>query len=226
MKRYFYVPLILLIFASACITQQDKIGGNITTTPNNTTGTKSINYCGENNTNTACKENFSESKFIKPKLGLLKVSESWYESETRQKNLSYITWVQYHPGPIIIGWYILDNGTEIRTWEDFKRFFSPVDNEEESIAFAVAKANYSRPIYKEEDFFKGEVLVASNVTLTHAEKTSDGYLVNMFEDGGYCYPHSEEIRYLVKENGDIERFDARSIYKMNETIPMEERCVY
>jgi len=110
---------------------------------------------------------------------------------------------------------ISDNGSfkVIRTKEEFKKFFAPVETPEEALSFAVSFTGsypkYDTTIPKYFRFF------VAKIDATHVEETEEGFKVNLFKYKVYgCGTHpTYAVDYIVTRAGEVKGIQEQKIYE-------------
>jgi hypothetical protein len=98
--------------------------------------------------------------------------------------------------------------------EDFKDIFSPIESADEAISYAMAVTSLGARF--DIDPNANVKYLVDEIAETHAEETSDGYLVYLFTSDGEmgCSIHSfYDVKVLVTKDGDILEKERREIYK-------------
>jgi hypothetical protein len=106
-----------------------------------------------------------------------------------------------------------DNGFHlIKTQEEFKKTFSPIESEDEAVSYAVTltgdEALYNIKVPKRENVFVDEI------EDTHVLRTENGYVVNLFRHFLYgCGTHPVfSKKYFIGTDGGIKLLEKKKLF--------------
>lgn len=101
----------------------------------------------------------------------------------------------------------------LRTIEDFQPVFSPVQNENEALSFALAVRRLSAYFGLEREM--GLEYFVDSLADTHVEQTPDGFLINLYSYELFgCGPHlTHQVDVLVTEDGRVEDIESEPVFK-------------
>ena len=125
---------------------------------------------------------------------------------------SYVRYITYQNGEFII----------LKTEEDFRKLFAPVESPEEALSYVLAVKNLSAYYGLQYDpAYEYEV---DTIEDTYIIPDGDGYLVHVFHDQPFgCGPHwTSEVDVHVSVEGNIEQRSARQIFR---DPKLDELCV-
>lgn len=116
---------------------------------------------------------------------------------------TYIRYVIYQNGEFVL----------IKTEEDLRKLFAPIESPEEALSYVLAAKNLSAyfgiqydPAYEYE---------ADTIEDTHVLRDTDGYLVHLFHDQAFgCGPHwISEVDIHVSAAGSMEERSSRQLFR-------------
>lgn len=116
---------------------------------------------------------------------------------------SYIRYLIYQDGKFVL----------LKTEEDLRKLFAPIESPEESLSYVLAAKNLSAYYGLQYDpAYKYEV---DRIEDTHVITDPDGYLVHLFHDQAFgCGPHwISEVEVHVSIQGKIEERSSRQLFR-------------
>jgi hypothetical protein len=125
---------------------------------------------------------------------------------------SYIRYLIYQNGEYLL----------LKTEEDLRRLFAPIESPDEALSFVLAAKNLSAYYGLQYDpAYKYEV---DTIEDTHVTPDADGYLVHLFHDQRFgCGPHwISEIDAYVSVSGNIEERSSRQSFRNPD---LDELCI-
>ncbi len=125
---------------------------------------------------------------------------------------SYVRYIIYQNGEFVL----------LKTEEDLRKLFAPIESPDESLSYVLAAKNLSAyyglhydPTYEYE---------VDTIEDTYVTPDADGYLVHLFHDQAFgCGPHwISEVDVHVSVEGNIEERSSRQIFRDPD---LDELCV-
>jgi hypothetical protein len=117
--------------------------------------------------------------------------------------------------PVYVRYVIIREGQFqlIKSEEQFREVFAPVETENEALSYALALRNISA-YYDIEPNPEYEYFV-DELEDTHVERSSEGFLVHLYQYQFFgCGPHyTYAIDLQVKDDGEIEEIHREAVYK-------------
>ena len=125
---------------------------------------------------------------------------------------NYVRYVVYQEGEIVL----------LKTEEDLRKLFAPVESPEEALSFVLAAKNLSAAYGFQYD--PAYVYDVDKIEDTYVRPDADGYLVHVFHDQPFgCGQHwTSEVDVHVSANGTIEERSGRQIFR---DPGMDDVCV-
>ncbi len=116
---------------------------------------------------------------------------------------SYVRYVIQRDGEFIL----------LKTEDDFREAYSPVESPEEALSYALAVGNLSA--YYGLEYFEGYEYEVDTLEDTYVTPEADGYLVHLFYDQFYgCGPHwTSTVDVRVSLDGIVEEIGSEAIFR-------------
>lgn len=125
---------------------------------------------------------------------------------------SYVRYIVYQNGEFVL----------LKTEEDLRKLFAPIESADESLSYVLAAKNLSAYYGLQYDSaYEYEVDTIEDTSVT---PDTDGYLVHLFHDQTFgCGPHwVSEVTVHVSIEGDIDERSSRPIFRNPD---LDELCV-
>ena len=125
---------------------------------------------------------------------------------------SYVRYIIYQNGEFVL----------LKTEEDLRRLFAPIESPDESLSYVLAAKNLSAYYSLHYDsVYEYEV---DTIEDTYVTPDTDGYLVHLFHDQVFgCGPHwISEVDVHVSVDGNIEERSSRQIFRNPD---LDDLCV-
>ena len=116
---------------------------------------------------------------------------------------TYIRYIIYQNGEFVL----------LKTEEDLRKLFAPIESPEEALSYVLAAKNLSASYGIQYDpAYKYEV---DRIEDTYVTPDTDGYLVHLFPDQAFgCGPHwISEVDVHVSVDGNIEERSSRQLFR-------------
>lgn len=136
-------------------------------------------------------------------------NENYCEFEQSKSLISYSR--SLFDGPICRTYIIKkDDRVElIKTPEEFKKTFAPIESKQEALSYILALQPILYPVYNF-PLDKANTYNVDKINKTNVIETEKGYQVNLYSDS--CYFGVTEITQTVKKDGTIENVGSKNIY--------------
>ncbi len=110
----------------------------------------------------------------------------------------------------------------LKTEENFRKIFAPVESPDEALSYALAVRNLSA--YYGLAYYSAFEYEVDTIEDTYVTPEADGYLVHLFYDQVFgCGPHwTSTVDVLVSEEGNVEEVGREAIYR---DPNLDELCV-
>jgi hypothetical protein len=112
--------------------------------------------------------------------------------------------------------------TLLKTEEDFRKLFAPIESPDEALSYVLAVRNLSA--YYGLEYLSGYEYDVDTIEDTYVSQEAGGYLVHLFYDQVFgCGPHwTSEIDVRVSVEGDVEELSPKAIFR---DPNLDELCV-
>lgn len=115
----------------------------------------------------------------------------------------YIRYIVYQNGEFVL----------LKTEEDFRKLFAPIESADEALSYVLAIKNLSANYGLQ--YVPGYKYEVDTIEDTYVTPDADGYLVHLFYDQTFgCGPHwISDVDVYVSVGGNIEERDSRAIFR-------------